>query len=136
MTRIPEYDRDMIEQAIYLPMVLTVLNRDRTVIESSPFKLKKPYLVLIEETMLAIQKDLAGVKRYMKQNSLKVQQLKRDEAFTMYLFLYRGYEEQHNYFNPRLRNRTEELMEYYLFRRYSLHAEKLPEKYINKKQHK
>ncbi|WP_071459100.1 hypothetical protein [Bacillus massilinigeriensis] len=114
MTRIPEKDRDMLDLAIYLPMVLTVLLKDRAIIESGPFKLKKPYINLIDETMLTIQKDLAAVKRYLKQNSLRVERLKRDEAFTMYLFLYRGYEERHNYFNPRLRNRTEELLELYL----------------------
>lgn len=42
MTRIPEDDRNMIEKAIYLPMVITVLNRDLKVIEISPFKLKGP----------------------------------------------------------------------------------------------
>ena len=34
MTRIPEKDRDIIEQAIYLPMVMTVLHRDLTVIQN------------------------------------------------------------------------------------------------------
>jgi hypothetical protein len=41
MTRIPDDERDIMEKAIYLPMVLIVLNRDIAVIENSPFKLKK-----------------------------------------------------------------------------------------------
>ena len=118
MTRIPAHDRDMIEQAIYLPMLLTVLNRDLLVVEKSLFKIKKPYLELIEETMKAIQQDLAEVKRYLHKNSIKVERLKSDDAFSMYLFLYKGYEEHHNYFNPRLRNRVEELMRYYLLERF------------------
>ncbi|MEH7524212.1 hypothetical protein V7149_13160 [Bacillus sp. JJ1503] len=118
MTRIPEEDRNIIEQAIYLPMVLTVLNRDLNVINKSPFKLKQPYLNLIEETMKVIQKELKEVKQYMYKNKLKVEQLKRDEAFTMFMFLYKGYEEQHNYFNPRIRNRVQELLEFYLYRRH------------------
>jgi hypothetical protein len=118
MTRIPEKDRDILEQAIYLPMVLTILERDLQIIEKSAFKLKRPYLDLIEETMKVIQINLAEVKRYMKQNKLKVEKLKQDEAFTMYLFLYQGYEEQHNYFNPRIRNKVQELMTYYLFKRH------------------
>ncbi|WP_066295037.1 hypothetical protein [Bacillus sp. FJAT-29937] len=118
MTRIPEEDRNIIEQAIYLPMVLTVLNRDLTVINKSPFKLKQPYLNLIEETMKVIQKELKEVKQYMYRNKLKVEQLKRDEAFTMFLFLYKGYEEQHNYFNPRIRNKVQELLEFYLYQRH------------------
>jgi hypothetical protein len=123
MTRIPEGDRNIMEQAIYLPMVLVVLNRDIGVINNSPFKLKKPYLNLIEDTMKFIQTELAGVKRYMKDNRLQVQEIKRDEAFTMFMFLYKGYEEHHNYFNPRIRNRVQELMEYYLFKRWTVQEE-------------
>ncbi|MCJ7840391.1 hypothetical protein MUB24_05555 [Lederbergia sp. NSJ-179] len=114
MTRIPPNDLEMIEQAIYLPMLLTVLQRDVQFIEKAPFKLKNPYIRLIEKTMTDIQKDLAKAKYYMQQNKIKVQRLKSDEAFTMYLFLYKGYEELHNYFNPRLRTKTEELMEHYM----------------------
>lgn len=117
MTRIPEKDRDMIELAIYLPMVLTVLNRDLTIIETSSFKLKKPYIEWIQKTMLLIQKELSEVKRFLRENRIQVNQMKSDEAFTLFLFLYKGYEEYHNYFNPRIRNKVEELMKYYLYER-------------------
>lgn len=117
MTRIPEEDRNIMEQAIYLPMVLTILNRDSIVINKSPFKLKQPYLDLVEETMKLIQSELSEVKRYMNKHQLKVQEIKRDEAFTMFMFLYKGYEEHHNYFNPRIRNKVQELMTYYLIKK-------------------
>lgn len=120
MTRIPEADRDIMEQAIYLPMVLTILNRDLQVIQKSPFKLKQPYLNLVEETMKVLQRELSEVKQYMNKNRLKVQQVKSDDAFTMFMFLYKGYEEHHNYFNPRIRNKVQELLEYYLFKRYMI----------------
>ncbi|WP_338449097.1 hypothetical protein R4Z09_23225 [Niallia oryzisoli] len=119
MTRIPEYDRNIMEQAIYLPMVLTILNRDLAIVNASPFKLKQPYADLIEETMKAIQNDMKGIKQYMKQQKLKVEQVSHDQAFTGFLFLYQGYEEQHNYFNPRIRNKVQELLSYYLFKRYT-----------------
>lgn len=124
MTKIPEFERVIMEQAIYLPMVLTVLSRDMNVIQKSPFKLKFPYLNLIEEAMKAVQKELAEVKRYMNKNKYKVQEINRDDAFTRFLFLYKGYEEQHNYFNPRIRNKVQELLEYYLFKRYLLELKK------------
>ncbi|MEK3887439.1 hypothetical protein [Bacillus sp. FSL K6-3431] len=114
MTRIPTKDRDIIEQAMYLPMLLTVLNRDLEVVEKSPFKIKGPYLALIESTMKAVQKDLASVKSYLYKNNIKVERVKSDDTFTMYIFLYKGYEEEHNYFNPRLRNRVEELLREYM----------------------
>nr|WP_263328390.1 hypothetical protein [Neobacillus sp. Marseille-Q6967] len=116
MTRIPEEDRNIMEKAIYLPMVLIILNRDLSIVENSPFKLKKPYLELIEETMKMIQKDLTEVKQYMKKNNIQVMETKRDDAFTMYMFLYKGYEETHNYFNPRIRNKVQEIMEDYFLK--------------------
>lgn len=116
MTRIPEDDRNMIEKAIYLPMVITVLNRDLLVIESSPFKLKKPYLTLIEYVLKSVQEDLAEVRRYLRKENIKVSKLTGDESFTMYCFIYKGYEEHHNYFNPRLRNKTEEILCYYFLK--------------------
>jgi hypothetical protein len=118
MTRIPENDRDIMEKAIYLPMVVTVLNRDLGVVEKSPFKLKKPYLELIEETLKQIQGELSKVKQYMKKNNLQVIETKRDDAFTMYMFIYKGYEEHHNYFNPRIRNKVQEIMETYLLKKH------------------
>ncbi|KQU16989.1 hypothetical protein ACFY5J_10475 [Peribacillus butanolivorans] len=117
MTRIPEDDRNMIEKAIYLPMVITVLNRDLKVIEISPFKLKRPYSELVEHVLKAVQEELAEVRRYLRKENIKVSEIKRDESFTMYCFLYKGYEEHHNYFNPRLRNKTEDLLCNYFFER-------------------
>ncbi|WP_042349615.1 hypothetical protein [Bacillus massiliigorillae] len=119
MTRIPEKDRDIIEQAIYLPMVLTVLNRDLSTIQNSPFKLRNPYLEWIQQTMKIVQQELAEVNRFLRLENIKVSEMKRDEVFTMFLFLYKGYEEYHNYFNPRIRNKVEELLKYYLYERYN-----------------
>nr|WP_295971192.1 hypothetical protein [uncultured Bacillus sp.] len=120
MTRIPESDRDLMEQAIYLPMILTILNRDLAIIHKSPFKLKQPYLDLIEDTMKVIQKELKGIKQYMKKEKLDVQQVSHDDAFTGFLFLYKGYEERHNYFNPRIRNKAQEMLSFYLQKRYTV----------------
>lgn len=118
VTKIPEEDRNIMEKAIYLPMVLIILNRDLAVVKNSQFKLKKPYEELIEETMKTIQRELAEVKQYMKKNNLQVLETNRDDAFTMYMFLYKGYEEHHNYFNPRIRNKVQELMGMYFSKKH------------------
>lgn len=116
MTRIPSDLRDAIEMSIYLPMTISIFSRDLLIIEKSPFKLQQPYLNLVEESLKLAQKDLAAVRRELKKNRIKVSEVRRDEAFTMYSFIFRGYEEQHNYFNPRIRNKVCELMEEYLFK--------------------
>ncbi|MCA1030952.1 hypothetical protein LCL95_07965 [Bacillus timonensis] len=110
MTRIPEDHRHTLEQSIFLPMLLTILNRDVEVIKQAPFKLKKPYENLIEEAMTKIQRDLSQIKKRLKQENMKVYEVERDEAFTQFIFLYKGYEEKHNYFNPRIRNEVQDLM--------------------------
>ena len=119
MTRIPEEDRDIIEQAIYLPMVLTILQRDIAIIQKSPFKLRNPYIIWIEQTIKVVQSEYTEAKKYLRHENIKVSELKRDEDFTMFLFIYKGYEERHSYFNPRIRNKVEELMKHYLYERFS-----------------
>ncbi len=114
MTQVPSHDRDVIEEVIYLPMLLTLLDKDSKIFEGEPFKIKAPYLEVIEETMIKVQKDLHKAKSYLHKNNIKVERVKSDDAFTMYLFLYKGYEEYHNYFNPALRNRVENLLREYL----------------------
>lgn len=118
MTRIPTEDRDLLEKAIYYPMVLKVLERDLQIIKNSPFKLPNPYIAWISETIITIQKQLYFVKKEMKKKGIKVEEVKRDNTFTTFLFIYKGYEEHHNYFNPRLRNKVEELLTYFLFKRF------------------
>lgn len=62
MTRIPAEARDMIEKAIYLPMTISILNRDMKIIQQGPFKLKDPYQRLIEQALKLAQRDLYDVK--------------------------------------------------------------------------
>ncbi|MFJ5622470.1 hypothetical protein ACIQD3_06910 [Peribacillus loiseleuriae] len=113
MTRIPEHDHNIIEKALYLPMVVTIFNRDLQIIEGSSLKMKRPYLEMVEAALKLVQSDLVQVKKYLRKENIKVSELKRDQEFTMYRFLYKGYEEHHNYFNPRLKNKVEELLRSY-----------------------
>jgi hypothetical protein len=49
MSRLTEEERNIFENAIYFPMLLTILDRrDLKVAETTPFKLKQVYLNLIE----------------------------------------------------------------------------------------
>ncbi|PAE22002.1 hypothetical protein CHH80_03380 [Bacillus sp. 7504-2] len=95
-------------------MLLTILERDRKMFEQLPFKLKTPYLNLIEKTMKVVQKDLKDVKLKMKKGNMKAYEISRDSGFTGYMFVCRGYEERQNYFNPNIRNKIQLLLEHYL----------------------
>jgi hypothetical protein len=51
--------------------------------------------------------------------NVDIEQVSHDDAFTGFLLLYKGHEEQHNYFNPRVRNKVQELLSPYLYKRFS-----------------
>ena len=101
------------ENLIYLPIIFTVLERDRVIFESGTFKLKKPYLDIIDKSLKIAESELKATNIYCKQNKLKVIKGGNDGTFTEYTFIRNGYEDQRRYLNVRLRNRTEELMGIY-----------------------
>lgn len=111
---IPDHDREILSKAVCLPFLIKALQRDLKVVEVSPFKFKSPYEVIIEEIIKDVKKDLAEVKRYMHKNNMELVYTGKSEVTTNYLFLYKGYEEPTNYYNPRLRNKVEELFEGYM----------------------
>lgn len=118
MSRLNDEERDIFENAIYLPMVLTVLDRDLKVANATPFKLKQVYLNLIEHTMKIVQKDMSENKTKMYKNKWKLVKGESDEAFTEYNFYFNGYHEVHRYFNHNLRNNTEKLLNHYFLHRH------------------
>ncbi|MEH6946173.1 hypothetical protein V7068_03730 [Bacillus sp. JJ634] len=117
MARMTKQAQTMIEQAIYLPMVLKILKRDLQIIETSELKLKRPYQDLIKDVFKKVERDLAAVLTYLQHEEITVNEVERDETFTMYCFTYKGQEERHNYFNPRLKKQTENLLTYYFFQK-------------------
>ncbi|MCC9088935.1 MULTISPECIES: hypothetical protein [Bacillus] len=119
MTRLSTIQLQMMEQAIFLPMVISILNRDLTHLkEHQTFKLNEPYIRLVTSALQEAQKALYQLKQHLRKEKMKVQQIEHDEGFTTYLFIMNGYEEKHKYFNPRIRHRVEELLT-----RYFLHQE-------------
>lgn len=101
LSNIPEHDQKVIEQMIYLPILLTLLDRDIMIFKSAPFKIKDPYAELIERTMNIVHNDLRDIKRYLHQNNIKVQKVKSDAEYTKYLVVYKGYWSYLNYYGPR-----------------------------------
>lgn len=114
MALITDHERDVIEKEIYLPMLITILERDKKAIELSQVKIKQPYIELIENAIKKVNKDIRENRIYMNKNKIKVFKVNGDEVFTKYRFICRGINEDHNYFNPRLKNRCEELLSEYL----------------------
>ena len=103
-----------LENMIYLPMLLTILERDRVLIEQGNFKLKKPYLGLIDDVAKRVHLELRNTATYLRMNQMSVAKEKTDDIFTEYIFMHDRKEDHRRYLNVRLRNRTEELLIQYL----------------------
>lgn len=104
----------MLEQVIYLPMVLQILQNDSRAFEQGTFKLKQPYLKLVKQTVKYVQKELTDAKSYLRQNQLQVFRGERDDLFSEYIFMRKRAQDSRRYSNIRLRNHVEDLLSYYL----------------------
>lgn len=110
---IPEESIPHYENAIYLPMLILILEKDISTIEETQIKLKRPYTKMID---LAIKNARAELKKsniYLKRNNMQLIKKGTDKEFTEHAFYNVGHEDHRKYSNIRLRNRTEELMSEY-----------------------
>ncbi len=102
------------EDMIYLPMLLTILDRDAKLVEEIPFKFKTPYLNVIKRADERIHKQLENTHIYFKEHQLQLIKGANDGTFTTYIFIEGANEYERRYMNYRLRNRSEELLSLYL----------------------
>ncbi len=101
------------ENMIYLPIIIQILERDREAIEIGSFKLKGPYINLVENALKTVRTELKETNAYARRRNMKLIKRGKDSTFTDYAFIHGGYEDKRRYLNSRLRNRTEELMSVY-----------------------
>ena len=116
MDLIPAEALPYFENMIYLPMLLIILERDRDSFEKGPFKLKGPYVKLVDEATKVARAELKEATIYLRRHNMKVMRNKTDTTFTEYVFVHADYEDHRRYLNVRLRNRTEELLGIYFAR--------------------
>jgi hypothetical protein len=113
MPLIPGEELSYFENMIYLPMIVSILERDREVIEISSFKLKEPYTYIVESALKTVRAELKEINNYARRRNMKLIKRGKDGMFTEYAFIHGGYEDKRRYMNIRLRNRTEELISIY-----------------------
>lgn len=113
MTSIPVESIPHFENAIYLPMLIQILEKDLLIIEVTSIKLKRPYTKMIDQAIQNVQAELKKTIIYLRRNNMKLVKKGTDKEFTEYAFYNGGFEDHRRYSNIRLRNRTEELMSEY-----------------------
>lgn len=102
------------EKRVQLPMVLLVLERDREWIQKSAFKLKAPYVELLDRAIEQVKSDLTETIELMQANGMKLRRGVKDDKFSEYIFYHGGYEDHRRYLNVRLKNAVEDLLRHYL----------------------
>ncbi|MEK4629833.1 MAG: hypothetical protein ABS944_13510 [Solibacillus sp.] len=116
MVQIPSGTIPYYEAGIYLPMLLTVLEKDQLIVEQGLFKFKNPYLHVIDSVRMKIEQDLKDTKAYFKTHQMRLVRGKTDDLFTEYQFYFEGIMECRRYSNIRLRNHSELLLAEYFNR--------------------
>ncbi|OOE12224.1 hypothetical protein [Fictibacillus arsenicus] len=109
-----EEERSLIEKFVMYPIMLTLFDRDLKVVNRSPFKIKRPYIALLEQIMNQVSKDLHDVRIELKKRKIKVMDGRRDHDITEYEIFIRGYREIMRFPNVHLKNKAETLMLSYL----------------------
>ena len=110
MTHIPQQAIKVFEAGIYLPMLLTVIDRDLTCIEEGNFKFKEPYIQLLSRVRQNIEEEFLKAKQSFKKEKMKLKRGLSDALFTEYYFYYGELIELRRYSNIRLRNQSEWLL--------------------------
>ncbi|WP_240374778.1 hypothetical protein [Bacillus piscicola] len=122
---IKEEEHIMIHYFILLPLVKKVLEKDALLIAKSTFKIKDPYLDLIQDALLHLHKDMRHVKQFMHENRIQVHFQENDGMFSRYSYVCRGYEGKSSYLNANLKRQTRDCMNAYFLKNSPLESDSI-----------
>jgi hypothetical protein len=115
---IPDHEEELIYEYIHLDYLISTLENDLKTFESSPIKIKEPYILLVEETLKKVRSDLKTVKDKMKNLNIKVFPKRRvDDMFVEYPYFARGYHGVQRYWDAALIFASSKRMKKYLGQR-------------------
>ena len=114
MPLISDEDYVHFEKKLYLPMLIKILEQDLELIRSLPFKLNRPYLIIVENALNYIRKDLKASEFFLTKHDMRLIRGETEDNCTEYILISRGHEERKKYTSIQLREKTEEMMYTYL----------------------
>ncbi|WP_027963889.1 hypothetical protein [Halalkalibacillus halophilus] len=100
---------------LFLSMAIVVLEKDIQQIESGPFKIKEPYLELLRRMIHQARTERRHLRKRMDNQKMDVVFTQKNETFSTYIFIARGYEEERRYFNPAIRKKVEHILTELMF---------------------
>lgn len=104
-------EEKLIHQYIFLSFARKVLERDiQIVLSTNLFKIKQPYIKLLEKKINEISKTLRNVKYEMQQRKIHVNEKERDQRAVTFIVRFRGYAVEHRYMNDALKTHVEKVL--------------------------
>ncbi|WP_369405067.1 hypothetical protein [Piscibacillus salipiscarius] len=110
-------------------MAIVVLEKDITHIENGAFKIKEPYLKLLRHMEQIAKNERRRLREKMRKGKMDVVYIQKNDTFSTYLFIVRGYEEERRYFNPAVRKKVENIYQELMIEALKGHAQFLSEAY-------
>ncbi|WP_077325012.1 hypothetical protein [Virgibacillus siamensis] len=96
---------------LFLSMAMVVIQQDIQHIQNGSFKIKEPYMGLLEKMNTEASNERRQLRKDMQNHKLKVVTLNKNDSFSSFLFLCNGREEKRNYFNPAIRKKVEVIIQ-------------------------
>ncbi len=96
---------------LFLSMAMVVIQQDIQHIQKGSFKIKEPYMELLEKMAFEATNERKKLRQDMQKRNLKVVTLHKNDSFSSFLFLCQGREEKRNYFNPAIRKKVEAIVQ-------------------------
>ncbi|WP_042149107.1 hypothetical protein [Paucisalibacillus sp. EB02] len=96
---------------LFLSMAIVVIQQDIQNIQKGAFKIKEPYIQLLEKMNANALAERRQLRIKMENKKLRVMLINKNDSFSSYLFYCKGKEEKRNYFNPAIRKKVEEIVQ-------------------------
>ncbi|MFC4024500.1 hypothetical protein ACFOUV_11905 [Oceanobacillus longus] len=111
MRYLTDEDFELASRFLFLSMAMVVIRQDRNYVQNGAFKIKEPYIKLLEKMVSEASIERRKLKMVMRQKNMQIVTLNKNDSFSSFLFLCQGREEKRNYFNPAIRNKVEVIVQ-------------------------
>ncbi len=129
MRYLTEEEFKITSRFLFLSMAIVVLQKDLQHIENGAFKIKEPYIKLLRHMDSLAKNERKNLRSQMRKGKLDVVFIQKNDTFSTYLFIARGYEEERRYFNPAVRKKVENIYQELMIEALKDHARFLSEAY-------
>lgn len=109
MSYLTDDELQLASRFLFLSMAIIVIQKDLETIQKGPFKLKRPYIEILEIMQTKALKERQQLRQQMKQSQIKVTLIQKDDLFSTFLFIGKNREERRNYFNPSIKRRVQSI---------------------------